>query len=103
MKKGQGISINTIIIVALALVVLVVIIAVFTGRFSADNVIFAPGALITSTIPGGGLGDQGGTSQAAPHVAGVVALMQETAFQEAGRYLTPDEVQNIITLFVTIS
>ncbi|MBS3126017.1 hypothetical protein J4453_01060 [Candidatus Woesearchaeota archaeon] len=31
-KKGQGISITTVVIAALALVVLVVIIAVFTGR-----------------------------------------------------------------------
>ncbi len=34
MKKAQGLSINTIIIVALALVVLVVILAVFMGRFT---------------------------------------------------------------------
>ncbi|MCK5283538.1 MAG: hypothetical protein KAK00_09110 [Nanoarchaeota archaeon] len=34
MKKAQGISINTIIIAAIALVVLVVLIAVFTGRMS---------------------------------------------------------------------
>ena len=32
MKKAQGLSINTIIIVALALVVLVALIAIFTGR-----------------------------------------------------------------------
>ena len=32
MKKAQGISINTIIIAAIALIVLVVLIAVFTGR-----------------------------------------------------------------------
>ncbi len=31
-KKGQGLSINVIIIVAIALIVLVVLIAVFTGR-----------------------------------------------------------------------
>jgi hypothetical protein len=31
-KKAQGISINTIIIAAIALIVLVVLIAVFTGR-----------------------------------------------------------------------
>ena len=32
MKRAQGISINTIIIAALALIVLVVLIAIFTGR-----------------------------------------------------------------------
>jgi len=31
-KKAQGISINTIIIAAIALIVLVVLIAIFTGR-----------------------------------------------------------------------
>ena len=31
-KKAQGISINTIIIAAIALIVLVVLVAVFTGR-----------------------------------------------------------------------
>lgn len=32
MKKGQGISLNVIIIAAIALIVLVVLIAIFTGR-----------------------------------------------------------------------
>ncbi len=32
MKKGQGLSLNVIIVAALALIVLVVLIAVFTGR-----------------------------------------------------------------------
>jgi len=31
-KKGQGISVNVIIIAAIALIVLVVLIAIFTGR-----------------------------------------------------------------------
>lgn len=31
-KRGQGISINTIVIAAIALIVLVVLIAIFTGR-----------------------------------------------------------------------
>ncbi|MFC1768439.1 hypothetical protein ACFLZX_01620 [Nanoarchaeota archaeon] len=38
MKKGQGISLNTIIIAAIALIVLVVIIAVFTGRMGGWTV-----------------------------------------------------------------
>lgn len=33
-KKSQGLSINAIIIAAIALIVLVVLVAVFTGRFS---------------------------------------------------------------------
>ena len=32
MKKGQGVSITTIIVAAIALIVLVVLIAIFTGR-----------------------------------------------------------------------
>jgi len=32
-KKSQGLSVNTIIIAAIALIVLVVLIAIFTGRF----------------------------------------------------------------------
>jgi serine protease AprX len=37
-----------------------------------------------------------GTSMAAPHVAGVVALMQQAAIQQLGRYLTPAEVRNLL-------
>ena len=37
-----------------------------------------------------------GTSMAAPHVTGIVALMQEAAFDARGTYLTPDEVKNIL-------
>jgi serine protease AprX len=37
-----------------------------------------------------------GTSMASPHVAGVVALMQQAAKASKGRYLTPLEVRNIL-------
>lgn len=33
-KKGQGLSVNVIIVAAIALIVLVILVAVFTGRFS---------------------------------------------------------------------
>ena len=71
-------------------------IASFSQRLDAPNVVFAPGAIITSTVPGGGLGDNGGTSQASPHVAGLVALMQEASMEFGGRSLTPDEVREIL-------
>ena len=35
MKKGQGLSLNTIIIAAIVLIVLVVLWAIFTGRMGA--------------------------------------------------------------------
>ncbi|MCW2672012.1 MAG: hypothetical protein JWP14_601 [Frankiales bacterium] len=37
-----------------------------------------------------------GTSMASPHIAGVVALMQQAALARNGRYLTPLEVRNIL-------
>ncbi len=37
-----------------------------------------------------------GTSMAAPHVSGVIALMQQAAADKLGRYLNPDEVKNVL-------
>jgi len=68
----------------------------FTQRLAAPNTIFAPGAMINSTIPGGGTALNGGTSMASPIVAGAVALMQEAAQQFGGRLLDPSEIVDII-------
>ena len=71
-------------------------IASFSQRLDAPNVIFAPGAIIASTEPGGGIGENAGTSQASPHVAGAVALLQEASLQFSGRLLDPIEIQEIL-------
>jgi hypothetical protein len=72
---------------------------------TVDNGIFAPGALMLSAIPNNGLdptrgndltAELAGTSQAAPVVSGVVALMQDAAFRSGGRYLTPAEIRQIL-------
>jgi subtilisin family serine protease len=68
----------------------------FTQRLNADNMLFAPGAMIYSTAAGGGFEEMAGTSQASPLVAGAVALMQEAAQQFGGRLLTPAEVRDIL-------
>ncbi|GAB4537720.1 MAG: hypothetical protein Tsb0014_26790 [Pleurocapsa sp.] len=69
----------------------------FSQRLDVDNFIFAPGALITSTVPGDDLKRIGGTSQASPHVAGAVALLQEAALEFGGRLLSPDEIVEILS------
>ena len=62
--------------------------------------VMAPGGdrdqMIFSTIPGNNYGPNAGTSMAAPHVAGVVALMLS-----ANPNLTHDEVRQTLTLHAT--
>ncbi|MEB3358323.1 MAG: S8 family serine peptidase [Synechococcales bacterium] len=71
-------------------------IASFSQRLSAPNTLFAPGAFIRSTVPGGKTRNMAGTSMASPMVAGTVALMQEAALQFGKRRLSPDEVVDIL-------
>jgi hypothetical protein len=68
----------------------------FSQRLTASNIVFAPGALIRSTVPGNSYEQMAGTSQASPVVAGCVALMQEAAQQFGGRRLSTTEVRNIL-------
>ncbi len=63
---------------------------------AVGNAIFAPGALIRSTVPGGGYEEQAGTSMASPMVAGAVAIVQEASLRFGGRLLRPDEIRSIL-------
>lgn len=76
----------------------------FTQRHPDLIDIFAPGAFITGANWDGGTVDQGGTSQASPHIAGVAVLAQQLAEQELGRRLTMEEFRTLLqTTGVTIN
>jgi len=59
------------------------------GRFGPD--VIAPGVNIYSTKAGGGYIVMGGTSMAAPHVAGAAALLKEY-----DRSLTPTQIKSLL-------
>jgi subtilisin len=70
-------------------------IASFSNRAGTDSRmqhLTAPGVNIFSTRPGGGYRSLNGTSMAAPHVAGVVALMRQ-----ANPNLTDNQARQILT------
>ncbi len=74
-------------------------IAGFSNLASSDSrmqYVVAPGVKIYSTLPGNQYGFKQGTSMAAPHVAGVVALMLN-----ANPNLTPAQVRQILTSTAT--
>ncbi|MCI5112579.1 MAG: S8 family serine peptidase [Marivita sp.] len=71
-------------------------IAFFSQRSDDIPTFFAPGQAITGAAPGGGTSASSGTSQAAPHVAGMIALAQQLAQRELGRSLTPDEMVSLL-------
>jgi hypothetical protein len=58
--------------------------------------LMAPGKIIYSTNKSGGYETRSGTSMAAPHVAGVVALLQQFNNMQSGRTLTPYEVKSVL-------
>ena len=68
----------------------------FSQRHQTLSTIFAPGAPIVGAGPTGGLTIMHGTSQSAPHVAGIIALMQQLAHREMGRFLTVAEVETFL-------
>jgi subtilisin family serine protease len=63
----------------------------FTNSSNAVDLL-APGAVITATARGGGFATMSGTSMAAPHVAGALALMQ----QVSGGTLQADDAESIL-------
>ena len=71
-------------------------IASFSQRHATLTDIFAPGALITGAGPGGTTTTFAGTSQAAPHIAGVAVLAQQIADVELGRRLTNAEFRDLL-------
>jgi|GEM_PF-3910958 len=68
----------------------------FSQRDATLTDIFAPGAMIMGANATGGTVDMPGTSQAAPHIAGMAVLAQQLAQQELGRRLTPDEFRQFL-------
>ncbi|MBL8583667.1 MAG: S8 family serine peptidase, partial [Rhizobiaceae bacterium] len=68
----------------------------FSQRSTDLPTIFAPGAFIEGAAPGGGSASMGGTSQAAPHIAGIAILAQQLAEQELGRRLTANEFASLL-------
>jgi uncharacterized repeat protein (TIGR01451 family) len=64
------------------------------GSDSGPNIdILAPGENITSATFGTGYISYSGTSMAAPHAAGAVAVLQEAYFNQFGTYATVDQIE----------
>lgn len=68
----------------------------FSQRHQTMSTIFAPGAAIVGAGTAGNTVSMHGTSQAAPHIAGIIALMQELALEKLGRKLTVNEIETIL-------
>ncbi|MDJ1173064.1 S8 family serine peptidase [Roseofilum capinflatum] len=69
----------------------------FSQRHPTLTTVFAPGSVIFGANPSGNeFNDRSGTSQAAPHVAGMAVLAQQLAMQTLGRKLTHAEFEQML-------
>jgi FG-GAP-like repeat/Subtilase family/Protein of unknown function (DUF1573) len=68
----------------------------FSQRSTGEVDIFAPGVEVTGASETGGASSYSGTSQAAPHITGIVALAQQLAQQQIHRKLTPVEFRSLL-------
>ncbi len=66
----------------------------YVSAYGPDVELVAPGGAIYSTAPYGGFRFLTGTSQAAPHVAGVAALAMSAAVDDCGG--TPEDVRHLL-------
>jgi len=57
----------------------------------------APGMDVVSSVPGGDYGRSSGTSMAAPHVTGLIALLVSADLQDGVRDFTVDELEHFMT------
>ena len=65
----------------------------FSQRSTSMTTVFAPGGQITGANWNGGLSTYSGTSQATPHVAGLVADMQQLAMAVSGHFLSVSQLK----------
>jgi len=68
----------------------------FTQRHAILTDVFAPGAMIRGADASGGTVNFAGTSQAAPHIAGIAVLAQQLADRELGRRLSATEFRDLL-------
>jgi hypothetical protein len=66
----------------------------FSQRGPGVTTILAPGGAITGANWNGGTITESGTSQAAPHIAGLVADMQQLAQQVSGHLMSVDDLRD---------
>jgi Ca2+-binding RTX toxin-like protein len=72
------------------------LIASFSQRSTTMTTVFAPGGQITGANYDGGTITYSGTSQATPHIAGLVADMQQLAFQVSGHLMSTADLRTTL-------